>query len=969
MSEDYSKLKNILTEVKTVDKNEYRAKLDVINDLVDRQDYKGALEIVDTIDWRRVRSARTLCMVGEIYEANKRYEDSRRLLILAHQRAPIGKTVIYRLVELAIKMGNFDEAVDYYNQFAEISPNDNSRYILKYKIYRGRRSPIQEQIAILEEYKGREYTERWSYELARLYAKAGMKDKCVEECDDLILWFSEGKYVVKAMELKMKYAPLSPSQEEKYRNRYVEPSPESAAAAAAATITAATQAASKLVSQSVGAGVSEEITDEMPHIESVRSRATGKAPEEVSVFSPILETTGVLQDKIAKGIRDVFSGGPKEEEETKAEAEETADSAAEDTRDYNMEDDTEDYVVKELEPDKPASGSIAAAAIRQPAARPVEAPKPQAAQAAAEPAPEVDLDAILAETAGELAQAVAKVSGGVTPISGAETIAAENTPSEAENKAAVSEGTPSVVEAGAVAPEGTSSVAEAGAAVSEDTPSVAEAAASEGMPLVPEAGAAASEGMPSMVEAGAAASEGMPSVAEAGAVVQAAAAKEVGDTETATVRGDDAVTVVAGSMEPQTIYQPDREPQLVSEAAEESVKEYTVGTQPSDSDETEERYTQAEESPQEYAQPVSGEAAEEEFLQQPSMEAIMAEAAITTEPDNLDGRTIEIPVEEVRAGLGGMTIDLQKALESAVTEPESPVQSEDFAEPDESENEYMHTVAEDKRMPAEASMSPAGTATAYLLRHHLTPEEQKRLFTYFAPIPGLTQQITEALDIAQESACERTSKSGNIVITGREGAGKTRLSEGLIKAICKERHMEGAKIAYLDAEKMNAKDPAYVVDKLAGGFLVVENASSLKEDVIEKLSKAMEFRTNRLTVILEDLKPGIQSLEKTYPDFMEKFDSRVVIPVFTNDELVSFAKTYSKEMGYKIDDMAVLALYTLIGDNQDEDDPVSVGQVKEMMDNAIKRASRGGRRPGKKVAKRHLDESGRIMLYEKDFDV
>jgi len=557
-----------------------------------------------------------------------------------------------------------------------------------------------------------------------------------------------------------------------------------------------------------------------------------------------------------------------------------------------------------------------------------------------------------------------------------ETIAAENTPSEAENKAAVSEGTPSMAEAGAAAPEDIRSVSETKAVVSEDTLSVpeAEAAASEGMPSMAEAGAAASEGMPSVMEAGAAASEGMPSMAEAGAVVpagfavQAAAAKEVGDTETVTVRSDDAVTAAAGSMEPQTIYEPDREPQPLSEADEEAVKEYTVGARPSVS-ETEERYTQAEESPQESAQPVSGEAAEEEFLQQPSMEAIMAEAAITTEPDNLDGRTIEIPVEEVRAGLGGMTIDLQKALESAVTEPESPVQSEDFAESDESENEYMHTVAEDKRMPAEASMSPAGTAAASILRHHLTSEEQKRLFTYFAPIPGLTQQITEALDIAQESACERTSKSGNIVITGREGAGKTRLSEGLIKAICKERHMEGAKIAYLDAEKMNAKDPAYVVDKLAGGFLVVENASSLKEDVIEKLSKAMEFRTNRLTVILEDLKPGIQSLEKTYPDFMEKFDSRVVIPVFTNDELVSFAKTYSKEMGYKIDDMAVLALYTLIGDNQDEDNPVSVGQVKEMMDNAIKRASRGGRRPGKKVAKRHLDESGRIMLYEKDFDV
>ena len=482
-----------------MDKNEYRAKLDVINDLVDRQDYKGALEIVDTIDWRRVRSARTLCMVGEIYEANKRYEDSRRLLILAHQRAPIGKTVIYRLVELAIKMGNFDEAVEYYNQFVEISPNDNSRYILKYKIYRGRRSPIQEQIAILEEYKGREYTERWSYELARLYAKAGMKDKCVEECDDLILWFSEGKYVIKAMELKMKYAPLSPSQEEKYRNRYVEPSPESAAAAAAATITAATQAASKLVSQSVGTGIAEQNTDEMPHIESVRSRATGKAPEEVSVFSPILETTGVLQDKIAKGIRDVFSGGPKAEE-PEAETDAPAESAADDIQSYGMEDDTRDYVVKELEPDKPASSSITPAAMKQPVSRPVEAPK--------EPVREVDLDAILAETAGELAQAVAKVSEGVTPA----------------------------VEA----------VAETAANVAEDTV------------------------MPSEISA---------------------------ESNAADAEND--------RSEPQPIYEADQEQQPVSEAVEEPVREYTIGSQPTVPDG---EAAQSEQTVYEPAQPQQAEA-------------------------------------------------------------------------------------------------------------------------------------------------------------------------------------------------------------------------------------------------------------------------------------------------------------------------------------------------------------------------
>nr|WP_305145347.1 hypothetical protein [Blautia producta] len=940
MSEDYSKLKNILTEVKTVDKNEYRAKLDVINDLVDRQDYKGALEIVDTIDWRRVRSARTLCMVGEIYEANKRYEDSRKLLILAHQRAPIGKTVIYRLVELAIKMGNFDEAIDYFNQFVEISPNDNSRYILKYKIYRGRRSPIQEQIAILEEYKGREYTERWSYELARLYAKAGMKDKCVEECDDLILWFSEGKYVIKAMELKMKYAPLSLSQEEKYRNRLVESSPEKAAAAAAATITAATQAASKLVSQSVGTGVLEQNTDEMPHIESVRSRATGKAPEEVSVFSPILETTGVLQDKIAKGIRDVFSGGPREEE-PETETEETADSAAEDTEDYSIQDDTKDYVVKDLEPDNPASlGSVTPAAKESPVSRTVEAPKPKAVKAQ-EPVREVDLDAILAETAGELAQAVAKVSEGVAPAGAA---VADTHSFTAQN----ADVTP---------------VTEAEKA--EEAASQIEAAVSE-------------KAEEPVYQTDAAAPEKLEEP-----VYQAAAAEKAEEPVYQTEAAEPEKTEEPAYQTEAAESEKTEEPASQTEAVEsEKTEEPAYQTEAAESERIEEPAYRAEADTQEETV-----FAEEEIPGQPSMADIMAEAAVTSEADIPDGRTIEIPVEEVRAGLGGMTIDLQKALESAVMEPESPAQTEDTVQsgnvvqsdammqsgasvqPEDSENEFIHTVAEDKRMPAEASMSPAGIATESILRHHLTPEEQKRLFTYFAPIPGLTQQITEALDIAQESACAKTSKSGNIVITGREGAGKTRLSEGLIKAICKERHMEGAKIAYLDAQKMNEKDPAYVVDKLAGGFLVVENASSLQSDVIEKLSKAMEFRTNRLTVILEDLKPGIQNLEKMYPEFMEKFDSRVVIPVFTNDELVSFAKTYSKEMGYKIDDMAVLALYTLIGDNQDEDDPVSVGQVKEMMDSAIKRASRGGRRPGKKVAKRHLDESGRIMLYEKDFDV
>lgn len=326
---------------------------------------------------------------------------------------------------------------------------------------------------------------------------------------------------------------------------------------------------------------------------------------------------------------------------------------------------------------------------------------------------------------------------------------------------------------------------------------------------------------------------------------------------------------------------------------------------------------------------------------------IEALAAEKEEEEASEEATREIPVEEVKEAMEN--IDFTQALEQ-----------------EESHIKRVVASAVDETQKSTAFQ----TAVEGLMRHHLTEEEHRRLFTYFAPVPGMTQQISEALDIAQESACDKTSQAGNIIVTGREGSGKTRLSEGLIKALCKERQMEGAKVAFITAEELNKKDPIAVVGKLSGGFLVVENAGELNGDVVEDMSKAMEFKTNRLTVILEDLKPGIRSLEEKYPEFMKKFDSRIVIPVFTNDELVSFAKTYAKDLGYKIDDMAVLALYTLIGDNQNEENPVTIGTVREMMDEAIKRASKKGRRLGKKVAKRHLDdESGRIMLYEKDFDI
>ena len=386
------------------------------------------------------------------------------------------------------------------------------------------------------------------------------------------------------------------------------------------------------------------------------------------------------------------------------------------------------------------------------------------------------------------------------------------------------------------------------------------------------------------------------------------------------------------------------------------------------------------------------------------VEEAMAEAVVTAEEETAEKvveaeteaseeKVAEAETEETQEEKAPESVETEEPQEEKAPESVETEESQEEQEPESAETEQEPVEVEEAREsepaqwvleePVESEEENAESEAVQeieavtevepepekVLRHHLTDEEHRRLFTYFAPIPGMKEQVKEALDIAQKSACEKTSKAGNMIVTGRSGSGKTRFSESLIKALCKERQMEGAKVAYLTAEVLNKKDPAFIVDKLSGGFLAIGRASAMTAQTVENLSKAMEFKTNRLTVILEDSKAGIYTLKQDYPEFMEKFDSRIVIPVFTNDELVSFAKTYAKEKGYKVDDIAVLAVYSLIGDNQYEDDPVCVGQVREMMDSAIAKASRLGRRPGKKVAKRHLDVTGRIMLYEKDFNL
>ena len=789
-----------------MDKKEYRARLDEINSLVEKQDYREALNVVETIEWRRVRSARTLCMVSEIYEVNKRYDDSLRLLLLAYQRAPSGKLILYRLVELSVKMTDYESAVKYYNQFMKLSPNDNNRYILKYKIYEGRKNPIEDQIKILEKYKASEYTERWAYELARLYARAGMYDKCIAECDEMVLWFSDGKYVKKALELKMKYTELTDAEKEKYKELYGEPKAVRIARTAA-SVSAATQAAAKMLNQTAQTMAKPEDAVnsvkaeafQLPKPEPVKKAESETESEAKAEAKPELAE----QPKVMKMPEFIKTSEVKPDFEPLPE--------------IQMPEEIKKEIEEELEKKKAVEAKLQ---------------EETAKIAEEEPVKEFDLEAALGVAVAEMAQAE-------------KTEAVEN---EAEAKAEME------------VPEG----------------------ATIQLPLE-----------------------------------EIKAARQNAVETDATV---DLSNVVEEAMAEAVV------------TAEEETAEKVVEAE---TEASEEKVAEAEtEEPQEEKAPESVETEEPQEEQ---------------EPESAETEQEPVEVEEARE-----SEPAQWVVEETVESEEENAESEAVQE--------IEAVTEVE--PESVEPEPEK-----VLRHHLTDEEHRRLFTYFAPIPGMKEQVKEALDIAQKSACEKTSKAGNMIVTGRSGSGKTRFSESLIKALCKERQMEGAKVAYLTAEVLNKKDPAFIVDKLSGGFLAIGRASAMTAQTVENLSKAMEFKTNRLTVILEDSKAGIYTLKQDYPEFMEKFDSRIVIPVFTNDELVSFAKTYAKEKGYKVDDIAVLAVYSLIGDNQYEDDPVCVGQVREMMDSAIAKASRLGRRPGKKVAKRHLDVTGRIMLYEKDFNL
>ncbi len=773
-----------------MDKYEFQIKTEQLGKLLKKGDYKTAAKIADSIDWRKVRNVGLLLKVAEAYEKTERYEDCYEILNIAYDCAPIGRMIVYKMAEIAVMLKDFDEAVELYKEFVRIAPHDLGRYVLKYEIYKGRGSSLEDQIAILEEYKSREYQEEWAYELAELYYKAGMHSKCVEECDDLILWFSEGEFVMKAMELKMRIQPLTASQEQKYR-------------------------------QMVKGPASEEI--------KVR-------PVNLDRFN-----TTNLQAAVAEGLQDLMR------QETEAEGQELEES------------------------------------IQRP-----EEPAQEPEESVEEPEEEPE------ESVEEPAEVPEETAAGLSPES------AENTEPSEDRK-------PSGVSWSGASPDTTQ--------------------------------------LPKFIgqdESGQLTFDMEENVLERQITGQLSIEDILSDWEVKKRQTEAAIAEAARRDE---------------ERRRERERLRATGQLP---DLKVEVKTTVPEEIQRLIEEIEG-----RYPVRVELEPVGKK-----EPD----------VEKETAGTGKEPQEILDILEAAEGGPQEILDI--LEEPSFREEEQKVPAAQEKRLETEArkaekteeaaspmleSLEKSLEETISTLPPGQLSEEQKKLFAYFTSVRGMNRQLAELLEEDRMRKDRREdSLVGNIVITGERGNGKSTLAADIVKALQKQRRVKGAKMAKIPAESLNGKDVSEVVAKLGGGALLIERAGNMKTQTAVRLSHAMTRNTGGLLVILEDEKEEIRKLFIRCESLGAKFTRTIEIPVFTNKELVAFGEFYAQEKDCVLDEMAVLALYNRIGNNQTSDHLVNVAEVKEMIDAAIEK--RGKKGLFGKTKKSRLDEFGHLILLEKDFE-
>lgn len=884
-----------------MDKYEYNLKLDQIKALSAEEGYMSAAEIADSINWNKIKNVNTLVKIGEIYEKAERYQDARDILLMAYDRSPIGRMIIYRLAEVAIKMGDYDAATEYYDEFVEIAPHDDMKYVLRYAIKKGQGASFDELITILEEYKDEEYTEEWAYELAYLYHKAGKADKCIDACDELILWFGDGPYVERALELKMLYQPLTKAQEEKYR-RFKAEKEKPAKIKDEAEITEI--GAMEMVKG--GEIVHDDVTIPQITVNQEKFNTVNLQQEIAKGMQQIMEAKGKNEvadtmDTIKKIVEDIpYLKLEKEQEEYVQQPEETEHIATDEEIDGSLKlnfkellgEDADGQMSMVMSEKTQLEHQITGQMSIQDVLEEWEKTR-HAAEIALKEAEQQKLESAKAralQEAGDIMErlndVIPKLDAGVTPKELLEEEYLKVPVDIIEQKAAVKE------------PE------------EEQKPDMQELYAEETVDEVQEPQEAPEEAIDEAQE---------PQEAPKEAI------DEVQESQEAPEEAIDEV----------------QEPQEAPEEAADEVKE-PVG-EPED-------IIMAEESEK------------DEILMQPTtMMPEITDDMLNADDDTSDDETSQEKenvsekrdfdhvtsfIEQEIAKMTAKNPGLEKKLDMAKTRKM----------PDISLPEDLDSEEDDSKLKETKHIK------------ELT-SEQKAIFSYFIPVKGMEDQICKAYNAVLDHFNRKENAStGNLIIQGEQGCGKTMLATSFIKVLQKDGEQLTGKMGKIDAAALNKKDVQQVVRKITGGCLIIERAGDIDRSIAAQLSFLMEHDITGTLYILEDTSKGIKKALSMDEGFASKFTEKISVPIFTNDELVLFAKSYSAELGYKIDEMAILALHNRISNIERIDQATTLTEVKDIIDEAIDREAHSGLKKAISIltARRYTDDD-RIVLKEDHF--
>ena len=1089
-----------------MDKYEYKQLSERMIELMQNEEYGEAKEIADSIDWRRVRNAMMLANVSDIYEKTGEYQKSYDILQIAYHRAEGSRKVLYRLSSLALKTGNVDEAIDFYDEFVQLAPKDPNRHILRYQILRAQRAPLEQQIEALEEFKKAEYIEEWAFELAKLYQEAGMTAECLEECDDLILWFSEGKYVYKAMELKMQYKPLTPSQQEKYNRRFEKNGGETEEIPDLETYVAENKEPEDHLDEAAtehAEAVSEEPVEDIP--ESIGQQDTGKeessekpvrkpekkkigdtmrldealeqllhrkpevsaAEDEEPDISDLESVIGdiesvvdldmvnqISQEKhtgdVPIGMKELIPGEVSEEAADKKEripVEITTDITEDDAEELNLEDLVAEELPEEVEEAEPVeeeaeeveeaepieetqTGTIEEELQKIADAEPAEPEEEifdmEEAEDFLEDSPaedweddtesfeeadaeELSFEEILSDWDSEEAEALLEdAEEEVYDESVEETYEEEPDEDEAEDiledaeEEPIEESAEDVVEADAEEiyeeePEDE---------VTEDTPILSpdiqrlideiEGAvpAEESLPEEKEIEKAPEEPHENMGEVTESLRlDDLPEEDEDLFEDEDFLESEDEEDEYESYEDDDSEEDEYESYEDDDSEEDEYESYEDDDSEEDEYESYEDDDSEEDEyesyedDDSEDEYTSYDEDEYEdeiyddeyedddeayYEESDDDELADDEEFYYEDEEEPDEEPDEEDAPDFEDEFKVdpkhseepddrEIPDEDDGIDIMSATTPLSRkeTAKLIATGKTSPLPLDEISDALSMDTGFVVHGRYDLE-----TQSGIGT------RAGLT-EEQKKLFSYFVPVRGMSEQLVDVLE--QDKNCTNrkgTSKTGNLLIIGDKGNGKTVLAVDVVKAIQKQREIRQGKVAIVTGESLNKKKIGDIFDKLYGGALIIEKAGKMNEKTVAKLNRAMERDTGELLIVLEEQRKPLDRLLSSNREFRRKFTSRLEVPIFINDELVTFGQTYAQENGYKIDEMGILALYSCIDSLQREDHSVTVAEVKEVMDKAIAHSQKASaKKLVKRVFGRNTDSSDRIILSERDFNI